>query len=218
MSGHDAPTPLPDLVSAPRPARTARPRANIQQRSAARAATRGRGPAPTGHQTASHLARPRHPRSVDPTPLKGAPMPSPRHTQHPAALASSPGQSPLNQAAPPTRPTVAGTSAAAPDLADGAENPTWGCRRIHGELAQLGYRVAPSTVWLLRRRAGIDPAPRREGLTWAAVRVRPGRDHAGVRRLPRRHGAAQAPRRAVGDGDFLPPGPHCGVTANPTGA
>jgi putative transposase len=47
-----------------------------------------------------------------------------------------------------------------------AANPTWGYRRIHGELVQLGYRVAPSTVWLLLKRAGIDPAPRRAGLTW----------------------------------------------------
>jgi transposase InsO family protein len=47
-----------------------------------------------------------------------------------------------------------------------AENPTWGYRRIHGELARLGYKVAPSTVWLLLNRAGIDPAPRRAGLTW----------------------------------------------------
>jgi putative transposase len=46
------------------------------------------------------------------------------------------------------------------------ENPTWGYRRIHGELAQLGYRVAPSTVWLLLKRVGIDPAPRRADLTW----------------------------------------------------
>jgi putative transposase len=47
-----------------------------------------------------------------------------------------------------------------------ADNPTWGYRRIHGELLQLGYRVAPSTVWLLLKRAGIDPAPRRAELTW----------------------------------------------------
>ena len=47
-----------------------------------------------------------------------------------------------------------------------AENPTWGYRRIHGELAQLGHRIAPSTVWLLLKRAGVDPAPRRLGLTW----------------------------------------------------
>ena len=47
-----------------------------------------------------------------------------------------------------------------------AENPTWGYRRIHGEGTRLGYKLAPSTVWLLLNRAGIDPAPRRAGLTW----------------------------------------------------
>ncbi|HEU0127617.1 MAG TPA: hypothetical protein VFQ48_03300 [Pseudonocardiaceae bacterium] len=46
------------------------------------------------------------------------------------------------------------------------ENPDWGYRRIHGELAGLGHRVAPSTVWLLLQRAGLDPAPRRSGPTW----------------------------------------------------
>jgi hypothetical protein len=40
------------------------------------------------------------------------------------------------------------------------ENPDWGYRRIHGELAGLGHWVAPSTVWLIRKRAGLDPAPR----------------------------------------------------------
>ncbi len=37
------------------------------------------------------------------------------------------------------------------------ENPTWGYRRIHGELGGLGCRVAPSTVWAILKRAGIDP-------------------------------------------------------------
>jgi putative transposase len=46
------------------------------------------------------------------------------------------------------------------------ENPTWGYRRIHGELAGLGYRVAASTVWNIVHRAGLDPAPRRTGPTW----------------------------------------------------
>jgi putative transposase len=46
------------------------------------------------------------------------------------------------------------------------ENPLWGYRRIHGELAKLGVRVAPSTVYEILRSAGIGPAPRREGPTW----------------------------------------------------
>jgi transposase InsO family protein len=47
------------------------------------------------------------------------------------------------------------------------DNPTWGYRRVHGELHRLGYRVAASTVWKLLRDAGIDPAPNRTGPTWA---------------------------------------------------
>jgi hypothetical protein len=27
-----------------------------------------------------------------------------------------------------------------------SENPTWGYRKIHGELAELGHQIAPSTV------------------------------------------------------------------------
>jgi hypothetical protein len=46
------------------------------------------------------------------------------------------------------------------------ENSTWGYRRIHGELAGLGYQLAPSTVWAILKRAGVDPAPRREGPSW----------------------------------------------------
>ena len=39
-----------------------------------------------------------------------------------------------------------------------AENSSWGYRRIHGELAGLGYQVPASTVWSILKRAGIDPA------------------------------------------------------------
>jgi putative transposase len=46
------------------------------------------------------------------------------------------------------------------------ENPTWGYRRIHGELATMGLRLAPSSVWAVLRRHAIDPSPRRTGLTW----------------------------------------------------
>ena len=47
-----------------------------------------------------------------------------------------------------------------------AENPTWGHRRVQGELAGLGYQIAASTVWKILHQAGVDPAPRRAGPTW----------------------------------------------------
>jgi len=48
------------------------------------------------------------------------------------------------------------------------ENTSWGYRRVHGELAALGIKVAPSTVWKILKDAGIDPAPGRDRLTWPA--------------------------------------------------
>jgi transposase len=41
-----------------------------------------------------------------------------------------------------------------------------GYRRIHGELAGLGVKIAASTVREILKKAGIDPAPRRSGPTW----------------------------------------------------
>ena len=48
------------------------------------------------------------------------------------------------------------------------ENPSWGYRRIHGELLVLGIKVAASTVWEILQQAGIDPAPERASTTWAS--------------------------------------------------
>ena len=42
-----------------------------------------------------------------------------------------------------------------------------GYRRIHGELAGLGVKVAAPTVWEFLKKAGIDPAPRRSGPAWS---------------------------------------------------
>src|SRR4051794_32293320 len=65
----------------------------------------------------------------------------------------------------PGRPAIpAGLRALAVRLA--IENPTWGYRRIHGELAGLGYRIGASTVWNILRQGGIDPSLRRAGSTW----------------------------------------------------
>ena len=46
------------------------------------------------------------------------------------------------------------------------ENPTWGYRRIHGELCRLGHRIGGSTVWTILQRAGVAPAPTRSARSW----------------------------------------------------
>ena len=45
------------------------------------------------------------------------------------------------------------------------ENSTWGYRRIQGELARMGVILAPSSVWAILRRHGVDPSPMRSGPT-----------------------------------------------------
>jgi hypothetical protein len=45
-------------------------------------------------------------------------------------------------------------------------NPTWGHRRIQGELHRLGHDIAPSTVWQIIHDAGLGSAPRRAGPSW----------------------------------------------------
>src|ERR1035441_3575115 len=48
------------------------------------------------------------------------------------------------------------------------ENTEWGYRRIHGELAGLGVKIAASNVWEILKASGVDPAPlRRTGPTWS---------------------------------------------------
>jgi putative transposase len=58
----------------------------------------------------------------------------------------------------PRRPS---TAAAIRKLVIGmaTENPTWGHRRVQGELSRLGHLIAASTVWQILHAARIDPAP-----------------------------------------------------------
>ena len=46
------------------------------------------------------------------------------------------------------------------------ENPTWGYRRIVGELVALGVAIAPSSVRAILMRHRMPPAPEREGASW----------------------------------------------------
>jgi transposase len=61
---------------------------------------------------------------------------------------------------PGRRPTARSICALILRLA--RDNPGWGYRRIHGELAILGITVAPSTVWEILKANGIPPAPHRD--------------------------------------------------------
>ena len=47
------------------------------------------------------------------------------------------------------------------------ENPSWGYRRIHGEICRLGNSLAASTVWKILKTAGRNPTPDRTGPTWS---------------------------------------------------
>jgi putative transposase len=46
------------------------------------------------------------------------------------------------------------------------ENPSWGCKRIHGELLGLGIGVGAWTIRRVLRPLRIPPAPHRSGSTW----------------------------------------------------
>ena len=46
------------------------------------------------------------------------------------------------------------------------ENPRWGCVRIRGELQGLGIIVSATAIRSILRRAGLGPAPRRDGPSW----------------------------------------------------
>jgi transposase len=59
----------------------------------------------------------------------------------------------------PGRPAIpAGTTALILRLAK--ENPTWGYRRIQGELATIGISIAASSVWAILKRHDIEPSLR----------------------------------------------------------
>ncbi|MGH9107403.1 MAG: hypothetical protein ACRDZX_16575, partial [Acidimicrobiales bacterium] len=46
---------------------------------------------------------------------------------------------------------------------------TRGYRRIQGELTAMGITIAPSSVWAILKRHGVDPVPRRSEPTWAEL-------------------------------------------------
>ncbi len=75
-------------------------------------------------------------------------------------------------------PIAAGIGALVLEMA--RDNPTWGYRRVCGELAGVGHTIAPSTVWKILKDAGIDPCPWRAGLSWRRFLAAPAHSIAAV--------------------------------------
>jgi putative transposase len=60
------------------------------------------------------------------------------------------------------------------------ENPTWGYRRIQGELSTMGVVLAPSSVWAILQRHGVDPDTVAERSDLVGVPLCPGVIDAGL--------------------------------------
>ena len=100
---------------------------------------------------------------IEPAPLTPSPRPLSRPTRDPAPLAAAAMDLCASMAW--TTGTAAEHLATRPLTGKGY--PMWGYRRIHGELATMGVRLAPSSVWAILRRHGVEPTPRRAGPNWA---------------------------------------------------
>ena len=165
--GRGGTTAVSDLPAGHGLAGTAGTQLTIEERGNSCAPARGRRVTPPGAQTATVLGGSGGVRGTDPVAIPDLPTAPHRHPRHYLALAPRSGEATLDSA--PRHRT--GGRRTPPELCRlvlrlAAENPSWGYRRIHGELAGLGYRIAASTVWSILKRAGIDPAPRRDGPSW----------------------------------------------------
>jgi len=118
-----------------------------------------------GEQVTSVLGGPSGVRDAGPGCCPGWSVPSNRHLWHGLAVASGPGETTPDPAAPPHRRPCHDFRTAPVGAAAGRRELLVGYRRIQTELAGLGYQIAPSTVWSILKRSGVDPARRRDGST-----------------------------------------------------
>ena len=135
------------------------------------AAPPARHPAAPDRQAPPYAARPRIPRRppTPAVPAQTAPAAPDRVPGHRPPLASRPATPPPREGVPPetARPTAHRPQHPGPRPTPGEENSGWDYRRINGELAALGIKVAPSTVWEILKANGIEPAPQRDRQTWS---------------------------------------------------
>ncbi len=88
------------------------------------------------------------------------------------------------------------------------DNPEWGYRRIHGELAGLGVKIAAPTAWEILKKAGLDPAPRRTAPNLVPVPTIASRSGPGERLLHSRPARRHTGLRPGGDRTRDPAHPH----------
>jgi putative transposase len=74
------------------------------------------------------------------------------------------------------------------------ENPTWGYRRVHGELARLGITIAASTIWTILKHRPHRSLGQRAPSDADVVEYRPGRP---IRRHPTCSGLINEYRQAA---------------------
>ena len=99
------------------------------------------------------------------------------------------------------------------------ENPTWGYRRIHGELARLGITIAASTVWAILKTRGDRPRAKPDiGVVDDVPPCSSGRNRR-LRLLHRRHRAVSQVATCCSSSRWDTRRVHlAGITTNPTGA
>jgi len=83
-------------------------------------------------------------------------------------MAPPPNRQTLDPASRPTHRSATHQCCAAPaDRAPRQREPTWGHRRIQGELARLGHTIAKTTVWQILTDNSINPSPSRSDVIWS---------------------------------------------------
>ena len=149
--------------------------------------------APPGRPTRAHRRRPQLARSDRGRARATEPSRVAGHPRH--AVASARRRIVRHWTQPQRPPGRPSTSAEIRRLALrlAAENPTWGYRRIHGELAGLGHRLAASTVWGDPQQRPNRPRPHTLGSHLVAVPAVPGRRRLRLRHHRHRHAAQVLP-------------------------
>ena len=132
-----------------------------------RAAPPARGPAPRGEATSPHPDRPNGHDRCEPAAATRPVVVVPCDAADAPSLASGAGTSEVDLSGQEgTGATPDQQRTPGPRDRHGPGEPEVGCVRIQGELRKLGIRLGATTIRSILRRAGVGPAPRRDGPTW----------------------------------------------------